>query len=238
MPSAATSRGVRVGVDVGGTFTDLVAFDPASGRIIHVKVSTTPRRPVVGVVRAIEQGIGEASHIGVLVHATTLGTNMFMGQVGIEPPKAVLITNEGFRDILEIGRQNRPSLYDPFFEKPRPLIPRSRRYGVRGRIAPTGEEVEPLDVEEVRRIAARECREGVRVFVVSFLHSYVNDIHEKLAAKVVREVCRDAVVVTSSEVDPEPMEYERTSTTVVNALLKPILSKYLEELEEELEEDP
>jgi N-methylhydantoinase A len=228
-------EGLRVGVDVGGTFTDLVLFDPATGRVGYLKVPTTPRNPVEGVMNAVLESVGDVSGMSVLVHATTLGTNMFFGQAGIEPPKVALITNRGFEDVLEIGRQNRPELYNPFFERPKPLVPRSRRHGVRGRIGADGRELEPLDVEEVERIASEECRRGVRVFVISFLHSYLNPSHEKAAAEAVKKACPDSIVVTSHEVDPQPMEYERTSTAVVNALLKPILSTYLERLLRELE---
>ena len=227
--------GLRVGVDVGGTFTDLVVFDESQGALWMVKVPTTPRRPVRGVMRAVEEGVGDPSRVSILVHATTLGTNMFFGQAGIEPPKAALVTNRGFEDVIEIGRQNRPSLYDPFFERPRPLIPRDRRYGVGGRILADGRELEPLDTREVEEVARRACSEGVRVFVVSFLHSYRNPGHEKAAAEAIRRVCPGAVVVTGSDVDPQPMEYERTSTAIVNAVLKPILSTYLAELKAELE---
>jgi len=228
-------RGLRVGVDVGGTFTDLVLFDPSTGGVGYLKVPTTPRNPVEAVVNAILESVSGIPEISLLVHATTLGTNVFFGQAGIEPPRVALITNRGFEDVLEIGRQNRPELYNPFFERPKPLVPRSRRHGVRGRIGPDGREIEPLDVGEVERVASEECGRGVRVFAVSFLHSYLNPSHEKAAAEAIRRACPDSIVVTSHEVDPQPMEYERTSTTVVNALLKPILSTYLERLLDELE---
>ena len=225
---------LRVSVDVGGTFTDLVAFDEATGRFWHVKASTTPRNPVDGVIKALEAaGVG-LKEVRVLIHATTLGTNLFFGQAGIEPPKAVLVTNRGFRDILEIGRQNRPVLYDLFFEKPRPLIPRNRRLEVGGRIGPDGRELEPLDEDAVREIARAWCREA-GVFVVSFLHSYANPVHERRAREAILEECPGAVVVTSYEVDPQPMEYERTSTAVVNGILKPILSEYLRRLRDAVE---
>ena len=226
--------GIRVGVDVGGTFTDIVVFDPSTGRVWHRKEPTTPRWPVEGIMRGLEAAGVEPGEISVLVHATTLGTNMFLGQVGLEPPRAALFTNRGFRDVLEIGRQNRPSLYDPFFERPRPLVPRRFRIGVAGRIGPGGEEVEPLDEEGVAWWARRLCREGVRVFVVSFLHSYRNPGHEARAAEIIARECPGSTVVAGHEVDPQPMEYERTSTAVVNAVLKPLLSRYIGGLVEEL----
>ncbi len=231
------SRTLRVGIDVGGTFTDLVMFDESSGKITHLKTSTTPRDPVKGVMNAINEATKDLSQIEALIHATTLGTNMFFGQTGIEPPKAVLITNAGFEDVVEIGRQNRAELYNPFFGRPKPLIPRSKRYGVKGRIDKDGNEIEPLDEDAIRRIAENECKSGVKVFVISFLHSYRNPSHEMRASEIVREVCPDSIVVTSHEVDPQPMEYERTSTAIVNAILKPILSIYLEKLLEILKSE-
>ncbi|MCE4600499.1 MAG: hydantoinase/oxoprolinase family protein [Desulfurococcales archaeon] len=226
---------VRVGVDVGGTFTDFVFFDEESGRLWTHKESTTPRRPVVGIISGLSSNIDEFNTIDTLIHATTIGTNMFLGQMGIEPPKAVLFTNKGFRDIIEIGRQNRPSLYDLNYEKPKPLIPREYRVGVAGRIDAEGNIIEELDVKDLAERARRFCREeGVKVFIVSFLHSYANNTHESTAKEVIARECPGSIVVTGSEIDPEPMEFERTSTAVVNGLLKPVLSKYLEELDEEL----
>ncbi|OWJ55779.1 hydantoinase/oxoprolinase family protein [Pyrodictium delaneyi] len=223
----------RVGIDIGGTFTDLVAFDDETGELKSLKVLTTPREPWKGFMEALRQLGWELDSVEVVIHASTLGTNLFLGQVGLEPPPAVLITNKGFRDILEIGRQNRPELYNLFFQRPRPLIPRSRRLTVAGRIGPRGEELEPLDEDAVRRIAREWCSR-TKVFVVAFLHSYANPSHEKHAKQIIEEECPGALVVASHEVDPQPKEYERTSTTVVNALLKPVLSSYLSRVAGEL----
>ncbi|WFO75457.1 hydantoinase/oxoprolinase family protein [Desulfurococcaceae archaeon MEX13E-LK6-19] len=224
---------IRVGVDVGGTFTDLVGFDDKTGVLVYLKVSTKPREAWASVVEAVESTEFPIEDIEVLVHASTLGTNIFFGQKNLELPRALLITNKGFRDIIEIGRQNRPELYNPFFKKPRPLIPRHRRIGVGGRIGPDGGEIEPLDTNAVKEIARRWCSE-TDVFIISFLHSYINPRHEMQAKKIIEEECPSAIVVTSHEVDPRPMEYERTSTTVVNGLLKPVLAKYLKILSENL----
>ncbi len=220
---------LRVGVDVGGTFTDLVCYDRSSGRLIHLKVLTTPSRPVKGVLKALHEV--DLSEVEVLAHASTLGTNFFFGQEGLKVPEAVLITNKGFRDVLEIGRQNRPEIYNLFFRRPPPLIPRDRRVEVSCRMDAEGRELIPLNEEEVRRIARRFSCE---VYIVSFLHSFVNPEHELRAKRVIEEERPGVVVVVSHEVDPQPGEYERTSTAVVDALLRPLLSKYIEELEREL----
>jgi N-methylhydantoinase A len=219
----------RVGIDIGGTFTDLVAFDEDTKKLLRFKCLTNPNAPEESFIQAIK-GAGMAfNKIKVLIHATTLGTNMFFGQTGIMRPKVLLITNKGFRDIIEIGRQNRPQLYNLFFTKPEPLVPRNLRIGVRGRIGPSGEELEKLDVDEIKEIAQKYSSE-IDVFVISFLHSYINPIHEKRAKEIISRECSEAIVMTSHEVDPEPKEYERTSTALINAILKPILSSYLKRL--------
>ncbi|MEB3774500.1 MAG: hydantoinase/oxoprolinase family protein [Desulfurococcales archaeon] len=224
---------VRVGIDIGGTFTDLVLFDEDTGRVDALKVLTTPREPWIGVLNALKETGSPLTGFKVLVHATTLGTNMFLGQEGLEPPRGLLITNRGFRDIIEIGRQNRPELYNPFFTKPKPLIPRDRRIGVKGRINAWGEVVEDLDREEIAGIARRWCSEA-DVFIISFLNSYVNPLHEDLAEEIISRECPGKPVVKASNIDPQEKEYERTSTAVVNGLLKPLLSRYLERLADEL----
>ncbi len=222
-----------VGVDVGGTFTDIVVYDTTRGIRIG-KVSTTPKDPSQSIVEGLKTIVEDLSSIELIVHATTIGTNLFLGQVGLEPPPVVLFTNEGFRDILEIGRQNRPSLYNLYYDRPRPLVPRYRRRGIRGRIGPSGEELEPLDKEQLKWEVYFWCSRGVRVYAVSFLHSYLNSSHEEEAKRIIEEECPGSIVVVSHEVDPQLMEYERTSTTVVNAILRPVLSKYLERLVDEL----
>ncbi len=220
---------LRVGLDIGGTFTDVVVFDERTLELKLTKTLTTIDNPIRGILNGLNKLSIDLTRVKSFVHASTLGSNVFLGQLGLEIPKAVLITNKGFRDVLEIGRQNRPKLYDPFFTKPKPLIPRSRRLEVRGRIGPHGEVIEELDVDEIRRIAREWCGR-VRIFIVAFLHSYANPLHEKLAKQVIESECPNSMVIASHEVDPQPKEYERFSTTVVNALLRPVLSNYLTEL--------
>lgn len=227
----------RVGIDIGGTFTDLVYFDEESKTFSIVKVPTTPKRPAEGALNAVKTGKLDFKDIYMLVHATTLGTNMFLGQEGLVPPKLALITTKGFRDVVEIGRQKRAELYNLFFEKPKPLVPRRDRYEVEERIGPKGEIITPLDEEELRDIARRICSEGYEVVVISFLHSYRNPIQEKRAKEIIREECPSIEVITSHEIDPEYKEYERTSTTVVNAFLKPMMSEYLRNLVETLKNE-
>lgn len=224
----------RTGVDIGGTFTDIVFLDEGSGELRVLKVLTTPKRPSRAVLSGLDNsGIG-LDEMSSIVHATTLGTNMFLGQEGLTPPKVALITTKGFRDVLEIGRQRRPELYNLFFEKPEPLVKRRDRYEVEERIDAWGKVITPLNVEEAENLAEQLCLKGYEVVAVSFLNSYVNPEHEKIMLRILKEKCPTMDVVLSSKVNPEHKEYERTSTTVVNAFLKKLLSKYLINLEGEL----
>ncbi|EHP83725.1 hydantoinase/oxoprolinase N-terminal domain-containing protein [Methanotorris formicicus] len=220
----------RVGIDIGGTFTDLVYFDEDTKEFHITKVPTTPKSPAIGAINAIKDAGINFDEIDILVHATTLGTNMFLGQEHLLPPKIALITTKGFRDVIEIGRQRRPKLYDLFFEKPKPLIKRRDRYEVEERIGANGEIITPLNEEELCKIAKEIKNKGYEVVVISFLHSYKNPIHEKKAEEIIKKLCPNVDVIASHEIDPEYKEYERTSTTVVNAYLKPLMSKYLKNL--------
>lgn len=190
---------------------------------------TNPRRPEETVLRGISE-IGKAVYE--VIHATTIATNALRGQAGLELPRTGFITTRGFRDIIEIGRQNRPRLYDQFFEKPRPIVPRELRFEVRERVAPDGRVLEELDVDEVKMVASRLKDLGVVSVAICFLHSYINPVHEIRA----KEILRGSVeyVVASHEIAPEPREYERASTTVVSAALMPIVSRYISTLEKML----
>jgi N-methylhydantoinase A len=152
----------------------------------------------------------------------------------LELPRVALVTTKGFRDVVEIGRQNRPRLYDPFFEKPRPLVPRDLRFEVDERVDFRGSILKPLDVRELESLGSRLGALGVESVAIVFLHSYANPVHEVLAEKVLSKYVR--YVSPSYRVAPEPREYERTSTTVVNATLMPIVSGYLERLSSGLRE--
>ncbi len=196
---------------------------------------STPRNPVTGVIRGVEGLLREAGcGIEVLVHASTIGSNLFLGQKGLEIPRTALITTKGFRDVLEIGRQRRPELYNVFYTKPKPLVPRKYRFTVDERVDAEGRVIKPLNQDEIEEIVEKLRRIGVEAVAVSLLHSYVNPVHEEIIEKTLREKLPGTYIVTSSRVDPEHREYERTSTTVVNAVLMPVLSRYLRNLEEEL----
>ena len=214
-----------VAVDVGGTFTDVVYVDEA-GSVRVAKVLSTPRRPEEGVMRAVS-AVSPGPGYEVL-HATTVATNAMLGQVGLELPKTALLTTRGFRDVIEIGRQSRPRLYDLSFRRPRPLVPRGLRYEVDERTLSDGTVLRRLNEDDVVRLAEDMASKGVESVAVSFINAHVNPENEARAAQALRKYFR--FVTAGHEVVREPREYERTSTAVVNAVLTPIVTRYLEVL--------
>ena len=222
---------LSLGIDIGGTFTDIVVYDPAAGRHHIWKEPTTPDDPALGVIagtrRLLESGAMAAADIGRVVHATTLFTNALIERKGA---RTGLITTAGFRDVLEIGRERKFELYDLFIEMPEPLVPRGLRREVPERLAPTGEVETPLDeaalMAEVRALVAR----GVDSVAVVFLHAYANPVHERAAVAAIGAAYPEISLSASSEVAPEIREYERASTTVANAFVKPLAENYLDRL--------
>ena len=227
----------KIGIDVGGTFTDLVAFDEKAGEIFFLKVPSTPFDPSKGVIDALKDLMKKREpEVSLFVHASTIGTNLFLGQLGLKIPKGAVITTEGFKDILEIGRQKRPELYNPFFERPRPLIERHLRFGIKERINFKGEVLKPIDEQEVKSVAQKIKQEKVETIAIVFLHAYINPEHEKKAKEILKQQLPGIVIMTSSEIDPEYREYERMSTTVINSLLVPVVSTYLRKIKNRLKE--
>ncbi|MYB76393.1 MAG: hydantoinase/oxoprolinase family protein [Chloroflexi bacterium] len=225
----------RLGVDIGGTFTDATLVDESTGQVWNAKVSSTPGDPSQGFLTVTQQILDRAAlapeTLRYVIHATTVATNAIIeGKVA---PTA-LITTEGFRDILEIARQIRPSLYDTQFEKPTPLVPRDRCFGVRERLDANGRVVTPLEESAVPHIASIIREAGIESVAVCFLHSYLNAQHEQRAGEILRAHEPDIAISLSSEVAPEIREYFRASTTVINAALRPIVSRYLENIETRL----
>ncbi len=232
-------RALRVGIDVGGTFTDLVATESWSGRVVTRKVASTPREPHRAVMRALLALLREYDSppsLEFLAHSTTIATNALLGQLGLELPRTALVTTHGFRDVIEIGRQNRSEVYNLFVERPHPLVARDDRLTVRERMDHRGNVVEPLDESSVAAACEELRRRGVAAVAVCLLHSYANDAHERRVKSAIAAALPEARIARSSEVDPEYREYERFSTTVVNAALAPIVEAYLERLVRELRE--
>jgi N-methylhydantoinase A len=221
----------RVGFDVGGTFTDF-ALQADDGRLLTGKRLTTPDDPARACVDGLRELIARAglgwADLAHAVHGTTLGSNVVIERKG---GKVALLTTRGFRDVLIIGREKRYQLYDLSIEKPAPLVPRSRIREVPERVAFDGEVLQPLDEAGLRDTVRRLVRDGVASIAVCFLHSYVNPAHERRAAEIVREEAPHVAVSLSSEISPVIREYERTSTTVVNAYVMTAVRDYLERLE-------
>ncbi len=229
---------LRVGVDTGGTFTDVVALDLGTGRIETRKVSSTPGDPAVAVIEGLRRLLAQMKNsprdVEGFVHGTTVATNALLEG---KWAKTALVTTEGFRDVLEIGRQDRPDLYDFFVEKPEPIVPRSLRFEVPERLDHRGRVLRPLDERALEGIAERIQREDVQSVAVVFLFSYLNPEHERRAREILRRGLPPSVpIVLSCETLPEFREYERTSTTVMNAALVPVVSRYLGTLERGLRE--
>ncbi len=223
---------VRIGVDIGGTFTDLVLL--RGGRVEGVgKVLTTPADPSLAVAEGVEQLLAEMppGQVGEVVHGTTLVPNALIERRGA---RTALLTTRGFRDVLAIRREHRYDLYDLFLELPEPLVPRRRRWEVDERVLADGSVDTPLDQEAVRRLGARARREGVEAMAICFLHAYRNPAHELAAAAVLRRELPGVALSLSAEVVPELGEYVRCSTTVANAYVQPLIDRYLATLEERL----
>lgn len=216
-----------IGIDVGGTFTDILIFDATTRHVDVIKVPSTPLAPERATIDVLNRYRTRAMDVRFVSHATTLATNALLTRAGLA--KTALITNEGFRDILEIGRQRRPEIYNLRTKRPSPLVKRAHRFGVRGRMLSDGSELKRLDKSAVMRIAERLARMKFDAVAVAFLNSYVNPLHELQSAAILRKRFRGSISL-SSEVNREYREYERTSTTVVNAALTPLISSYLKRL--------
>ena len=233
-----SERTVRIGVDVGGTFTDLVLHDPQRDLVHTGKLLTTPDDPseaiVTGIQRLLEETDIHASALHSIVHGTTLVTNTVIERTGAT---VGLITTEGFRDVIEIGRETRYDLYDLFLEAPPTLVPRHLRREVRERMDFEGHVLAPLDEAAVAATARQLVEhDGVEAIAISFLHSYRNPQHERRAAEIIRKTYPDLPLTLSSEVAPEIRELERTSTACANAYVQPLMRRYLNRLEARLTE--
>jgi len=225
----------RIGVDIGGTFTDLVMLDTRDGRLFNGKVLTTPQAPEVAVLDGVREILARTGvspdQVQHVIHGTTLVANALIERRGVATG---LITTRGFRDVLEIGTELRHDTYDLFMRRPEPLVPRRHRLGVPERLMPEGSVLEPLDEEAARDAARTLAAAGMKAVAVCFLHSFRNATHEKRLRDIIAEEAPELVVCLSSDVVPEIGEYERASTTVCNAYVLPIFARYLQRLGEGL----
>ena len=233
---SAKARAARIGVDVGGTFTDLVLHDPARDLVHAGKLLTTPDDPSVAIVAGISRILRETelkpSDLHSLVHGTTLVTNTIIERTGAT---VGLLTTEGFRDTIEIGRETRYDLYDLFLEVPPTLVPRRRRLEIPERIDTNGEVLLRLDEDAVAQ-ATRQLveRDNCEALAIAFMHSYRSPKHERRAGEIVRRLYPSLPLSLSAEVAPEIREYERTSTACANAYVQPLMQRYLDKLEVDL----
>jgi N-methylhydantoinase A len=223
------STPVRIGVDTGGTFTDVIMS--ADGAIYTHKLLSTPENPALAVLQGIREilsanGFDPEKTRVEIVHGSTVATNTLLERNGA---KVALVTTAGFEDILEIGRQARPSLYDFFVERPEPLVPSAQRIGVRERILYTGEVETPMDLAQLDEIRLRLQSQQIDAIAICFLFAYVNPMHEQIAAKHLASL--DLPISCSHQILPEYREYERFSTTVANAYVQPRLGRYIQTLE-------
>ena len=225
----------RVGVDIGGTFTDIV-FLGSDGSVLAKKIASTPDDYSRAVLEGIDKAIAEVNAtpdaIAEVGHGFTVATNAIIEGKGA---KTALITTEGFRDVLEFRRNRIPRLYDLYYEKPPALVKRQLRLEVRERMNYQGEVLRPLVVADVDKAVDKIISEGVESVAICLLHSYANPDHEQYITKVLRERAPNVILTVSSELLPEMKEYERTSTTVINSYVRPVVERYLTRLTDGLE---
>jgi N-methylhydantoinase A len=217
----------RVAIDIGGTFTDYVAMNEDTGELIVTKSSSTPSDFADGVMDCVEEGHISLEEANYIVHGSTIVINALTERKGA---KTALITTVGFRDTLEIGRANRTDLYNLYYEKPKPFVPRKYRFEVEERLNKDGEVLIPLNTGQVKELAKKCKEEKVDAIAVCFLHSYANDEHEVKVKEILSKELPNVEISISSELIKEWREYERTNTTVCNGYVKPIVKKYLDSL--------
>ena len=224
-----------LGIDIGGTFTDVVLYDREQGRRLTRKALTTPGDPAAAVLDAVDQVLGDEAipphEVERVVHATTLFTNALIEHKGA---RTALLTTEGFRDSLEIGRERKYDLYDLAAKKPRPLVARDLRFEVAERMLADGSVRTTLDLDALTKVAEDLKAADVTSLAIVFLHSYRNDTHERAAGERLEELLPDLAISLSSDVAPEIREFERASTTVANAYVKPLARDYLDALSSRL----
>jgi N-methylhydantoinase A len=215
-----------LGVDVGGTFTDFFLMDEASGVTSSYKIASTPDDPSRAILAGL-RALAPEGRLSLLAHGTTVATNALIQRRG---GQVALVTTAGFKDLLEIGRQTRPKIYDLKADHPEPLVPRERRFEVAERIGPAGEVIVDLADAEIRRATAEVKNSGAQSVAVCFLFSFLNSEHERRMGEALRAALPGVDLSLSCEVQPEFREYERLSTTVLNAFLQPVAGRYMTRL--------
>ncbi|HET7366594.1 MAG TPA: hydantoinase/oxoprolinase family protein [Burkholderiales bacterium] len=230
---ASPKAKTRLAVDIGGTFTDVAAFDEESGRLLLGKALSTPQRLVDGITHGVEKSGVRYADASVFLHGSTIAINTLLERNGA---RTALITTEGFRDVYEIGRINRPDSYNLFFRKHQPLVPRARCFEVRERMTAEGGIHVPLDETSVREVCRCLKAEGVDAVAIMLLHCYVNPAHEARVKAIVQEELPHAFVTASHELSQEYREFERCSTVAANAYIGPVVSRYVRGIDEHLQQ--
>jgi N-methylhydantoinase A len=221
----------RVGIDVGGTFTDLFAWNESDMSSRTAKVLTTKKNRALGVIEAIKVSGIPFAEISFLMHGTTTATNALIER---NYPEAAFVTTEGFRDTIEIGRQHRKALYDPYQQKPEPLIRRRNRFAINERMAVAGNARRPLDLARAEEISQTIAERGIQSVGIGFINSYVNSAHEEQMRDIIRKHNPDAHIVISAETRPIFREHPRFSTTAIRACMMPVMTKYFDLMDDAL----
>lgn len=221
----------KVGIDIGGTFTDLYAYDTETGKSLCLSSSSTPENYANGVLNVIEKAGIKHEDIELIVHGTTVATNAVIMKTY---EKTAFVTTKGMRDLIEIGRFHRKVLYDPYQQKPEPITSRDNRFTVQERIDKDGNILEPLNEDDVRAVARIIRERGLSAVCVGFMNSYVNHVHEKRAVEILKEELPSAYIISSAEILPNIGALGRFTTGIINAALYHLVSNYIENLEERL----
>lgn len=225
---------VRLGIDVGGTFTDIAVLDEAEGTVRFDKVATIPKAPAVGVINALNKAQVSFDGVSFFVHGTTLALNALLTRSGV---RVALVTTRGFRDVYELGRTDREAMYDLTYRRPPNFVPRYLVFEVDERMVFDGGALVPFDQEQARGVAEQIRAAEVEAVAVCFLHSYANPAHEEAMEAVLRQVCPEVEVTLSHRLLREYREYERTSTAVIDAYIKPVVRRYLYRLHDALADE-
>lgn len=223
----------RISVDIGGTFTDFVFYDNETGSYKEGKVLTTPNNLSDAIVEGIDMEIDDYSEIDFFVHGTTTGLNAFLERKGVN---VAIITTEGFRDVYELARGDRPEMYDRFYKKPTPLVQRKDVFEIKERLSSNGDVIVTLDIESIKKVSDSIKQNGYDSVVICLINSYINPEHEIEAVKLLNNLIPNIPITMSHDVAREWREYERTSTATINAYIAPIVKKYLGLLENKMKE--
>ena len=225
----------KFAAEIGGTFTDIILFQEENGKtqLKTLKVASTPSRPEEAVIEGADKLLKDWSDMSEMLHGSTVATNAVLERKGV--PTALLVT-EGFSDTLEILRGDKTNIYDLFYQRPEPVVPRNLVYAVHERMNADGQVLIPMEEAELRTIAGQLREQGVKSIGICFLHSYANAQHEMLAKKILEEEIPDGIVTASYEILPQFREYERTSTVAITAYIAPVMVRYIESLYRQLQE--